>query len=119
MIFEPDIFSNIQPKWKLINNKLINKFIEITNSIPKDYISELKSVYYSGSFEINSSNYKIEDTNGNIILLKKSNKNKKNKIIKTQKLVSWLKDMNIPVPESGKFINNSFIHYYDNFIWTY
>ena len=60
MIFEPDLFSNNVPVWNQINNKEINFFNNLCKHIPKSYISELSNVYYSGAFEINSSNYKIE-----------------------------------------------------------
>ena len=71
MIFEPDIFSNKTPIWNRIDGKEINLFKDICKRIPKLYISDISAVYYSGSFEINSSNYKIESSEGKSILLKK------------------------------------------------
>ena len=70
-------------------------FKNLCNNIPNKYISELSSVYYSGAFEINSNNFKIT-SNGKSILLKNGQKNNSKRLIKTQKLINWLNNRNIP-----------------------
>ena len=71
MIFEPDIFSNQIPVWNRISESEVNLFKDLCKHIPKLYILEIAAVYYSGAFEINSNNYRIESTDGKSILLKK------------------------------------------------
>lgn len=120
MIFESDIFSNKIPVWNQINNKEINFFNNLCKHIPKSYISELSNVYYSGAFEINSNNYRIESKEGKSILLKKwplgTNKNNVEKI---QKLINWLHDKKIPVPFSGVFVDESFVLHFEGALWSF
>ena len=120
MIFEPDIFSNKIPVWNQINNKEINFFNNLCKHIPKSYISELSTVYYSGAFEINSSNYKIECTDGKSILLKKwPLGSKETSIDRIQRLTNWLHDKKIPVSFSGTFENKSFVYLFNNALWSF
>jgi hypothetical protein len=71
MIFEPDIFSKKTPVWNRIAGKEINIFKALCKHIPRLYVLDIAAVYYSGAFEINSNNYRIESTDGKSILLKK------------------------------------------------
>tara|TARA_R110001606_G_scaffold391167_1_gene558706 strand:+ start:3346 stop:4398 length:1053 start_codon:yes stop_codon:yes gene_type:complete len=120
MIFEPDIFSNKTPIWNRIDNKEINLFIDICKHIPKLYISDIADVYYSGAFEINSSNYRIESTDGKSILLKKWPLGTEEKSVeKIQRLTNWLYDKNIPVPYSGSFVDKSFVLLFNGAIWSF
>ena len=120
MIFEPDLFSNNVPVWNEINNKEIGFFNNLCKHIPKSYISELSTVYYSGAFEINSSNYKIECRDGKSILLKKwPSETKEIRIDKIQRLTNWLFDKNIPVPFSGFFIDDSFVLHDEGVLWSF
>lgn len=120
MIFEPDLFSKKTPVWNRINNKKINFFLDLAKHIPKTYISELSTVYYSGSFEINSSNYKIECRDGKSILLKKwPSETKEINVDKIQRLTNWLIDKNIPVSLSGVFVDDSFVLHYEGALWSF
>ena len=117
MIFEPDLFSKKTPVWNRINNKI--NFLDLAKHIPKTYISELSTVYYSGSFEINSSNYKIECRDGKSILLKKwPSETKEINVDKIQRLTNWLIDKNIPVSLSGVFVDDSFVLHYEGALWS-
>ncbi len=120
MIFEPDLFSNKVPVWNKINSNKISFFNNLCRHIPKPFVSELSTVYYSGAFEINSSNYKIECRNGKSILLKKwPSGTKEIRIDKIQRLTNWLVDKNIPVPLSGVFIDDSFVLDYERALWSF
>ncbi|MFT4643742.1 MAG: hypothetical protein ACI8ZX_000135 [Planctomycetota bacterium] len=118
MVFEPDIFSNKTPIWNRIDN--IDLFIDLCKNIPELYISEVSEVYYSGTFEINSSNYKIKSLNGKSILLKKWPLGiDKNKVENIQKLTNWLFVKNIPVPYVGLFIDDNVLFNYNESIWSF
>ena len=120
MIFKPDIFSNKIPNWHLISDQDYKYFEKILNFIPKKYISNLSKVYYSGAFEINSSNYKFESPDGKFILLKKwPIDNSYQKIEKIQRLINWLHKKKIPVPYSGFFSNKSHVLLFDGFLWSF
>ena len=120
MIFEPDIFSNKTPTWNRIDDKDINLFKDLSKQIPKLYVSEIAAVYYSGSFEINSNNYRIDSVDGNSILLKKwPLGTAKNSIEKIQRLINWLYDKSIPVPYSGSFVDKSFVLFFEGVLWSF
>lgn len=120
MLFNPDLFSNYIPKWQRIERGNKNVLIDIVKQIPDKYISEVSEVFSPGTFELNSSNFKIKSTEGKSIVLKKWPKESDiNKVEKTQKLINWLKEKNIPVAESGKFINNKHTFFYDNSVWSF
>ena len=120
MIFEPDIFSDSKPKWKLLKDDELSLFEELVKFIPNNYFSKLSLGYCSGAFEINSSNYKLEDSNKNIIILKKWPRNKTIiEVNKIQELINWLYSKNIPVPKSGIFIDNYFAFNFQNSIWSH
>ena len=120
MIFKPDLFSNNVPVWNEINNERNIFFNHLCKHIPKSHISELSNVYYSGAFEINSSNYKIECSDGKSILLKKwPLGTKESRIHKIQRLTNWLIDKNIPASHSGFFLDGSFVLNFDGALWSY
>ena len=120
MIFEPDIFSNKTPVWNRIDCKQINLFKEICKFIPRLYISQITSVYYSGTFEINSNNYKIESLNGNSILLKKwPLGTDKIRVEKIQKLTNWLYKKKIPSAYAGSFTNKSLAFIFKGNVWSF
>lgn len=120
MIFEPDIFSKKIPIWKPIEGEKINFFKLLCKSIPNRYISDISAIYYSGAFEINSSNYRIESTKGKSILLKKWPIGTDEKSIeKIQKLINWLSDKNIPVAYSGSFVDKKFVFLFDESLWSF
>lgn len=118
MIFEPDIFSNKIPKWNRLND--IRVFNIICENIPNNFISEISEIYCSGTFELNSSNFKIHSKNGNNIILKKwPVGTKKNKVDKIQTITNWLYKKKIPVPYSGSFKENKTVFEYNNFLWSF
>ena len=120
MIFEPDIFSKKTPVWNRITGKEINIFKDLCKHIPKLYVLDIAAVYYSGAFEINSNNYRIESTDGKSILLKKWPLGTKEKSVdKIQRLTNWLSDKNIPVPFSGVFVDESFVLHFEEALWSF
>ena len=120
MIFEPDIFSKKTPIWKPIEGEKINFFKLLCKSIPNGYISDISALYYSGAFEINSNNYRIESKEGKSILLKKWPIGTDEKSIeKIQKLINWLFDKNIPVAYSGSFVDKKFVFLFDESLWSF
>ena len=120
MIFEPDIFSKKTPVWNRIKAKDANIFRDLCNHIPRLYVLDIAAVYYSGAFEINSNNYRIESTDGKCILLKKWPLGTKEKSVdKIQRLTNWLYDKNIPVPYSGSFLDSSFVLLFNGAIWSF
>jgi hypothetical protein len=118
MIFKPDIFSNKIPIWNRLDN--IDLFFNICDKIPNIYISDISEVFCSGTFEINSSNFKIKSKNGSSILLKKwPLGTKKNKVEKIQRLTNWLFDKKNPVPYAGSFKDNNKTLVYNKSLWSY
>ena len=120
MIFEPDIFANKTPVWNRITGKEANIFRDICNHIPRLYVLDIAAVYYSGAFEINSNNYRIESTDGKCILLKKWPLGSKEKSVdKIQRLTNWLYDKNVPVAFSGTFVDERFVLDFEGALWSF
>ena len=120
MIFQPDIFSNNRPIWNQVAEIEVKLFKDICKYIPHTYVLDIDKVYFSGAFEINSNNYRIQSTDGKNILLKKwPTKTQEKSINRIQKLTKWLDKQNIPVPKPGLFVDEKYVLNYDGSLWSF
>lgn len=116
--FQKDFFSNSIPKWSHCDSSLNNIFEFINTFLPEvdPYIKG--SIECSGTFGINSSNFRIQ-LKDKVILLKKWSKNVSiEQVNSILELMTWLSEQSFPLPKPTFFNNGNKIVFFDNNLWS-
>lgn len=117
-LFKPDIFSTSSPNWIKSTSFLENHLGPVIRQIvPPSSLKECV-IEYSGSIEINSSNFRLSFNDKKYILKKWSTDKDIKSVSNIEKIVLFLKDHEIPVPSAVPFLNNQMILEWDSNLWT-
>ena len=117
-LFKPDIFSQTMPNWIKATPYLESELAPIISQIvPSSSRNELV-IEYSGSMEINSSNFRLSFLNKKQILKKWPSTQAYSCLVNIEKTILFLKDNKIPVPDAIPFKNGQIILEWNNNLWT-
>ena len=117
-LFKPDIFSKSKPKWKELKQDLKNELDPLISQIVPLGSSNDFVIEYSGSIEINSSNFRITFSNKKFVLKKWPPQKTPESIKKIEKIILFLKEKGIPVPNTIPFDSGQKILDWKNSLWT-
>ena len=117
-IFKSDIFSKSTPNWIKATSSLVTELEPLISQIvPLTSLSEL-IIEDSDSMEINSSNFRLSFSNQKYILKKWPLVKSYSSLVNIEKTILFLKDNDIPVPNTIPFQNGQTILEWNNNFWT-
>jgi thiamine kinase-like enzyme len=116
--FQKDFFSNSTPKWSHCDSRVNNIFEFINIFLPEVDLSIKGSIECSGTFGINSSNFRIQ-LKDKVLLLKRWSKNVNfEQVNSILELMTWLSEQSVPLPKPTYFNNGNKIVCFDNYLWS-
>lgn len=118
MLFQPDIFSASRPGWKSVSMADERILGDILTYLPTSFFPLLADPEISDTLSINSSNYRLNTSQGVFLLKRWSRSAEATDLTKILSLMMWLESMELPVPKPIKFQGGNFLQWLDSTIWS-
>ena len=117
-LFKPDIFSKAIPNWIKATDCLESELAPIISKIVSSFSLNELVIDYSGSLEINSSDFRLSFSNKKYILKKWPTNYSHRSLVNIEKTILYCKEKKIPVPNAIPFKNGNTILESNNYLWT-
>ena len=117
-LFKPDIFSQSSPKWIRATSSLEGELETIISKMFNACDLKKVNIEFSGSMEINSSNFRVSFSEKKYIIKKWPLNQTYKSICNINKTVLFLGNSQISVPKITLFLKNKMILNINNYLWT-
>jgi hypothetical protein len=116
--FQPDFFSNSTPRWILIEKNSDNLLSFVEEFLPEVGRSSKVILECSGTFGINSSNFRVSTTEQTVLIKRWPQSMDREQINPILKLMTWLALEDLPVPIPNSFQDGSKLADFDHYLWS-